>query len=99
LLVGYVSIQICALLPPVRLGPPCRRPILNATMAPVYERRCTRQVAGETLASLASSYYWPENPNRLRDGSDVVYPEQASAPVQASDNASDRTGIAIRWFR
>jgi hypothetical protein len=41
LLVGYVSIQICALLPPVRLLAPCRRPILNATMAPVYERRCT----------------------------------------------------------
>src|ERR1700736_3822078 len=24
LLVGHVSIQICSLLPPVRLGPPCR---------------------------------------------------------------------------
>ena len=31
LLVGYVSVQICALLLPVRLGPPCRRPILIAT--------------------------------------------------------------------
>ncbi len=36
LLVGYVSIQICALLAP------CRRPILNATPSPLYARRCTR---------------------------------------------------------
>src|SRR5258707_6381609 len=41
LLVGYVSIQICALLTPVRLGPPCRRPILNATPSPLYARRYT----------------------------------------------------------
>jgi hypothetical protein len=31
LLVGHVSVQICSLLPPVRLGPPCRRAILIAT--------------------------------------------------------------------
>src|ERR1700726_4196942 len=36
LLVGYVSIEICALLAP------CRRPILNATTSPLYARRCTR---------------------------------------------------------
>ncbi|MFY9986994.1 MAG: hypothetical protein WAK31_19695, partial [Chthoniobacterales bacterium] len=36
LLVGYVSIKICALLPPVRLGPPCRRPILIATKAMLF---------------------------------------------------------------
>ncbi len=41
LLVGYRSIQICALLTPVRLGPPCRRPILNATTSPLYVRRYT----------------------------------------------------------
>src|SRR5580692_6321429 len=35
LLVGYVSIQICALLAP------CRRPILIATMSPLYARRYT----------------------------------------------------------
>src|SRR5208283_5367527 len=35
LLVGYVSIQICALLPP------CRRPILNATTSPLYARQYT----------------------------------------------------------
>src|ERR1700726_3653702 len=35
LLVGYVSIKICALLAP------CRRPILNATTSPLYARRCT----------------------------------------------------------
>src|SRR5580704_11669601 len=28
-------------LPPVRLGPPCRRPILNATTSPLYARRYT----------------------------------------------------------
>ncbi len=31
-----------ALLRPVRLGPPCRRPILNATTSPLYVRRYTR---------------------------------------------------------
>jgi hypothetical protein len=35
LLVGYVSIQICALLAP------CRRPILNATTSPLFVRRYT----------------------------------------------------------
>src|ERR1700740_3423627 len=35
LLVGYVSIQICALLAP------CRRPILNATICQIHMRRCT----------------------------------------------------------
>jgi hypothetical protein len=35
LLVGYVSIQICALLAP------CRRPILNATICQLHMRRCT----------------------------------------------------------
>src|SRR5208282_6532244 len=36
LLVGYVSIEICALLAP------CRRPILNATPSLLYARRHTR---------------------------------------------------------
>ena len=31
LLLSHVSIQICSFLEPVRLGPPCRRPILSAT--------------------------------------------------------------------
>src|SRR5580692_3988458 len=35
LLVGYVSIQICALLAP------CRQPILNAPTSPLFARRCT----------------------------------------------------------
>src|SRR6202000_2503618 len=35
LLVGYLSIQICALLAP------CRRPILNATICQLHMRRCT----------------------------------------------------------
>jgi glutamate/aspartate transport system substrate-binding protein len=39
LLVGYVSIQICALLAP------CRRPILNATTSPLYARRYTNEPA------------------------------------------------------
>src|SRR5580692_2129405 len=36
LLVGYVSLEICALLAP------CRRPILNATPSLLYARRYTR---------------------------------------------------------
>src|SRR6516164_11615902 len=36
LVVGYVSIQICALLAP------CWRPFLNATMSSLYARRYTR---------------------------------------------------------
>src|SRR5277367_715486 len=47
LFVGYVSIQICVLLPPVRLGPPCRRPILNATMSSLFARRRTRPPNGK----------------------------------------------------
>ncbi|HEV3040225.1 MAG TPA: hypothetical protein VHA33_20845 [Candidatus Angelobacter sp.] len=48
LLLGHVSIQICLLLPPVRLGPPCRRPILIAT--PLYQSRtwCTRLLRNGT---------------------------------------------------
>jgi hypothetical protein len=37
LLVGYLSIQICALLAP------CRRPILNPTICQLHMRRCTRK--------------------------------------------------------
>src|SRR6516162_9089194 len=32
---------MCTLLLPVRLGPPCRRPILNATTSLLYARRYT----------------------------------------------------------
>src|ERR1700759_5638743 len=31
-------------LAPVRLGPPCQRPILNATISQLYMGRCTRSV-------------------------------------------------------
>ena len=44
----------CALLPPVRLGPPCRRPILNATTSPLYARRCTR-LEEESCVELAGT--------------------------------------------
>src|ERR1700731_4899927 len=40
LLVGYVSIEICALLAP------CRRPILNATTSPLHARRYTSHFVG-----------------------------------------------------
>jgi hypothetical protein len=40
LLVGYVSFRY-APLAPVRLGPPCRRPILNATKLKGFKRRYT----------------------------------------------------------
>jgi len=42
--IGYEWIQICALLTPVRLGPPCRRPILNATMCQLHMRRSTNSI-------------------------------------------------------
>src|ERR1700686_527964 len=42
LLVGHVSIEICSLLPPVRLGPPCRRPILIATIYLLFRGQDTR---------------------------------------------------------
>src|SRR5271165_4225537 len=42
LFVGHVSVQICSLLPPVRLGPPCRRPILIATKYLVFRGQDTR---------------------------------------------------------
>src|ERR1700676_612515 len=41
LLVGHVSLQICSLHPPVRLGPPCRRPILIATKYLVFRGQDT----------------------------------------------------------
>jgi hypothetical protein len=47
LLAGYVSIQLCALLPPVRLGPPCRRPILIATKAMLFPGQDTTRKAGK----------------------------------------------------
>jgi len=39
--IGYGSIRICALLPPVRLGSRYRRPILKATICQLPMRRCT----------------------------------------------------------
>jgi hypothetical protein len=39
--IGHVSVQICSLLAPVRLGPPCRRPILIATPLHHSLTRCT----------------------------------------------------------
>src|ERR1700750_813136 len=42
LLLGHLSIQICSFVPPVRLGPPCRRPILIATPLHQSMTCCTR---------------------------------------------------------
>src|SRR5947199_7187618 len=44
LLVGYISIQICALLAP------CRRPIFNATKPKRFRRRCTRPSSSNPFA-------------------------------------------------
>src|SRR5271165_492497 len=52
LLVGYVSIEICALLAP------CRRPILNATTSPLYARRYTSTVLLST--------YTPNTSRKIR---------------------------------
>src|ERR1700674_5800587 len=50
LLLSHVSIQICSFLSPVRLGPPCRRPILIATPLPQSLTWCTRYVRRPALA-------------------------------------------------
>ena len=42
LLLSHVSIQICSFVLPVRLGPPCRRPILIATPLNQSRTWCTR---------------------------------------------------------
>jgi hypothetical protein len=49
LLVGHVSVQICSLLPPVRLGPPCRRPILIATKHLLFRGQDTSVIIDEQL--------------------------------------------------
>jgi hypothetical protein len=46
--IGYVRRGGCALLLPVRLGPPCRRPILNATTSPSFVRRYTSSIGAQS---------------------------------------------------
>ena len=53
MLVGCVSIQICA------LPAPCRRPVLNATICQLHMRRCTRTILGTKP--------WPQ-PERVAPG-------------------------------
>jgi hypothetical protein len=43
LLLSHVSIQICSFVLPVRLGPPCRRPILIATPLNQSRTWCTKR--------------------------------------------------------
>jgi hypothetical protein len=73
--IGYVSIQICALLTPVRLGPPGQRPILNATTSPLYARRCTslserlhRRLASTLRVGLRSNRNLPLSSDKLPAG-------------------------------
>src|SRR5436309_13509570 len=40
-----IALDTCPL-PPVRLGPPCRRPILNAAKPKGFRRRCTSDSQG-----------------------------------------------------
>src|SRR6201994_4774710 len=49
LLVGYVSVQICALLAP------CRRPILNATKPKGFKRRYTSVIAKAAATNTQTS--------------------------------------------
>src|SRR5580698_3051766 len=49
LLVGYLSIQICALLAP------CRRPIFNATRCQLHMRRCTSARNDLQIAKLCNA--------------------------------------------
>src|SRR5271157_2387647 len=61
LLVGYVSIEICALLAS------CRRPILNATTPPLYARQYTTMKDFARTALMVASFRAKESnrPNRL----------------------------------
>src|SRR6202023_3204600 len=59
LLVGHVSIQICSLPPPVRLGPPCRRPILIATKYMLFR--------GQDTSLLVLGFYSPLTSLQLED--------------------------------
>jgi hypothetical protein len=82
LLVGYVSIQICALLAP------CRRPILNATMAPVYERRCT-SIGNKVSRRLASLRVRPKMRRIFRFPTcTTAWPTQIFAPGEVPDETS-----------
>src|SRR5271157_4020695 len=70
LLVGYVSIEICALLAP------CRRPILNATTSPLYARRYTRASSlkrGLYDRATAPIQDYPVQPTIILDSSETRY--------------------------
>ena len=59
--------------PPVRLGPACRRPILNATTSPLYVRRYTgsiyamRSRPGETMDWPKACLFQPPNTTHLQN--------------------------------
>src|ERR1700737_2966027 len=57
LLVGHVSVQICSLLPPVRLGPPCRRPILITTKYLVFRGQDTSRSSQQKRCSVSCRYH------------------------------------------
>ena len=62
--IGHVSVQICYLLPPVRLGSPCRRPILIATKYLVFlgqDTSCLRCWRNRTAKA------WQPWPTKLRE--------------------------------
>ena len=61
LLVGHVSIQICSLPPPVRLGPPCRRPILIATKYMLFRGQDTRVHSAGELTVRCAHYQFSSN--------------------------------------
>jgi hypothetical protein len=56
---------------PVRLGPPCRRPILNATMASLYARRYTsrsKAIAGNSAIFFGTKARCSRTISKLRPG-------------------------------
>jgi len=69
LLLGHVSIQICSLFPPVRLGPPCRRPILIAT--PLYQSRFAYRSPQFARNDSDTTWVWALPTMFPRDGNPV----------------------------
>ena len=89
LLVGYVSIQICALLAP------CRRPILNATTSPLFTRRYTSRV-------VAVSAFGPApKPKGQADSAQGFNPELYTQSFRGTSDPPPPSSISnrINWYQ
>ena len=84
LLLSHVSIQICSFLGPVRIGPPCRRPILIATPLHQSLTWCTSKASRLTrLNRLATGHFGP----RITPAACFIL-QYSNTPRRGSDGAS-----------